>query len=292
MPHTSGYLRRGTIRGRLSADRGIAPHDAAHTSFILDRTLTAMPNKELHTLLLIHGYPLDASMWNDQVEGLKDVAQVIAPDLRGFGNDRRDIPGVMSMDAHAQDLKEMLDERGIERVVLCGLSMGGYIALAFLERWPERVEALVLANTKATADDAEARAGREQSAINATTKGMAVIARAMGPKLLTEDSRANRPELVARVETMIARQEPETAAASARGMALRPDKLQWMKDIGIPILVITGDADELMPIPTSEAMAQAVPNSRLVVLPEAGHLSNMERAEDFNAAIRNFLLAV
>jgi len=248
-----------------------------------------MSNKKLPTLLFIHGFPLDASMWNDQVEGLADVAQVIAPDLRGFGDDKRELPKAMTMESHAQDLKELLDERGIDRVVLCGLSMGGYIALAFLERWPERVEALVLANTKATADDDAARAGREQSALNAMEKGMAVMARAMAPKLLTEDVRRDRPELLERVEAMIARQLPEAAAASARGMALRPDKLQWMKGIAIPMLVMTGDADELMPLATSEAMAQAVPQSRLVVLPHAGHLSNMEQPVAFNSAIRDFL---
>lgn len=248
-----------------------------------------MSKENLPTLLLIHGFPLDASSWSDQVEALADVAKVMAPDLRGFGNDTRELPKAMTMEAHAQDLKELLDERGVDRVVLCGLSMGGYVALAFLERWPERVAALVLANTKATADDAEARKGREQSAVSAMEKGMAVMARAMAPKLLTEASRSDHPELLERVEAMIACQLPEAAAASARGMALRKDKLQWMKGMNIPLLVITSDADALMPLPTSEAMAQAVPNSTLVVLSDAGHLSNVERPEAFNATIRNFM---
>ncbi len=248
-----------------------------------------MPVKNRPTLLLIHGFPLDASMWSDQRLALEDVARVIAPDLRGFGSDTRTLPAAMTMEAHAQDLKELLDERGIDRVVLCGLSMGGYIALAFLERWPERVEGLVLANTKATADDDAAREGREQSAVNAMTKGMAVLARAMAPKLLTEATRRERPDLIQRVEDMIARQRPEAAAASARGMALRPDKLKWMQAIDVPLLVITSDSDELMPLSTSEAMVQAAPNSTMVVLSDAGHLSNVERAADFNAALRALL---
>lgn len=241
------------------------------------------------TLLFIHGFPLDASLWNDQVEGLADVAQVLVPDLRGFGDDKRELPKAMTMEAHAQDLKELLDECGVERVVLCGLSMGGYIAMAFLERWPDRVAGLVLANTKATADDIAAREGREQSAVNAMEKGMAVMARAMAPKLLTEATQRDRPELLQRVEGMIARQLPEAAAASARGMALRPYRLEWLQGVRVPVLVITGDADELMPLATSEAMAQAAPKSRLVVIPDAGHLSNMERPVAFNNAVRSFL---
>lgn len=244
------------------------------------------------TLLLIHGFPLDATSWNEQVSGLADVANVIAPDLRGFGNNTRELPEAMTMEAHAQDLKDLLDEHEVEQVVLCGLSMGGYIAMAFAEQWPERVNGLILANTKATADDAEAREGREQSARNAVQKGMGVVARAMVPKLLSEVSRSAMPEVAQRVEDIIARQRPEAAAASSRGMAERSDKVEWLRNAGFPVLVITSEADELMPLPTSEAMADAATNSKLVVIPDAGHLSNVESPERFNAAVRDFLKGI
>lgn len=241
-------------------------------------------------LLLIHGFPLNASCWNEQVTGLADVANVIAPDLRGFGNDTRELPAVMSMEAYAEDLKALLDERNVERVVLCGLSMGGYIAMAFLERWPERVQGLILANTRAGADGAEAREGREQTALQALEKGTAVLARAMAPKLLSPQARKERPELYQAVESVIATNSAEATAAAARGMAQRPDRLEWLKTQIVPSMVITSEGDELMALETSEAMAEALPNARLVVIPQAGHLSNVERPQEFNRAVREFLL--
>lgn len=244
------------------------------------------------TLLLIHGFPLNSSSWNDQVTGLTDVADVLAPDLRGFGNDIRELPLIVTMDAYAEDLKAMLDERKIERVVLCGLSMGGYVAMAFLARWPERVEALILANTRANADSEEGRKGREQTAVQALEKGMAVMARGMVPKLLSPQVRRTRPELYKSVERMIAETRPEATAAAARGMALRPDRSAWLATQSLPTLIITSEGDELMPMETSTAMAKAIPNSSLAIIPQAGHLSNVERPDEFNNAIREFMLGL
>lgn len=286
----SGYLRRpGTMA--LSLVHGVNGN-AVPPVPPSTKTHLQMPASKRPALLLIHGFPLDATSWNDQVSGLADVANVIAPDLRGFGNDTRELPGTMTMEAHAQDLKDLLDEHEVEQVVLCGLSMGGYIAMAFAERWPERVAGLVLANTKATADDGDAREGREQSALNAMLKGMVVVGRAMAPKLLTETTRKEQPGLLRRVEDMIAIQRPEAAAASSRGMAQRSDKLECLKRLDASVLVITGDADELMPLATSQAMAKAAADSSLVVIPKAGHLSNLERPVAFNNAVRNFLKAL
>jgi len=244
------------------------------------------------TLLLIHGFPLDRRSWNGQLDALKEQAHVLAPDLRGFGNDHRALPEAMSMDAYAQDLKDLLDEQHIERVVLCGLSMGGYIALAFLAAWPERVAGLVLANTRANADDEEGRKGREETALNAFDKGMVVIARGMLPKLLAEHTRNALPEITEHMGSIIAEQRPEAVAAAARGMAKRPDRIPMLPSIAVPTLIITGSDDVLMPLPTSQAMANAIPGSALVVLPEAAHLSNVDAPEGFNAAIRAFLKGI
>lgn len=245
-----------------------------------------------HNLLLIHGFPLNASSWSQQISGLSDAAKVLAPDLRGFGGSTLDLPRAMSMDAYAEDLKAFLDERSIERVVLCGLSMGGYIAMSFLARWPQRVEALILANTRAGADDEEGLKGRERTAVQAIEKGMAVMARGMAPKLLSDCAIRERPELYEKVERMIAEARADATAAAARGMALRPDRMEWLRTVSVPTLVITSEGDELMPLETSKAMVDAVPDGRLVVIPEAGHLSNLERPEDFNRAVREFLLGL
>lgn len=241
------------------------------------------------TLLCIHGFPLDHTLWAPQVTGLADAAQVLAPDLRGFGDDQRPVPEVMTMEAYAADLKELLDGRGVDRVVLCGLSMGGYVAMAFLDRWPERVAGLILSNTRANADTPEGRAARQATAQNAFEKGVEVIARAMAPTLLSERSKREHPELMAHMEAMIARQRPEAVAAAALGMSERPDRHHVLRDCRVPALVITGSEDALMPLPTSQGMVDALPHGQLVVLPHAGHLTNLEATEAFNGTVRQFL---
>lgn len=240
-------------------------------------------------LLLIHGFPLDGSFWQQQLESLSSVAEVLAPDLRGFGADRREVPRAMSMEAYAADLHELLDARGIERAVLCGLSMGGYVAMAFAEQWPERVQGLILCNTRSTADTEEGKAAREQTASDALDKGAAVIARAMIPKVLSEGTRRERVEVAARVEAIMASQRPEAIAAASRGMALRPDRTRVLRKLNKPVLIVTGSEDALMPLPTSEAMHAASPDSRLVVIEGAAHFCPVEAPEQFNAEVSLFL---
>jgi 3-oxoadipate enol-lactonase len=243
------------------------------------------------SLLLIHGFPLDQTLWDPQREALRNVADVMAPDLRGFGSNNADGASV-TMESFAKDLHDLLDRNGTDRVVLCGLSMGGYIAMAFLEQWPERVEALILCNTRSTADTAEGKEGRNATARDAREKGSAVIARAMAPKVLSATTRSQRPDIVAQVEAMIARQHPAAIAAASIGMAQRPDRTPVLRAVKVPALIITGDADELMPLPTSQAMADVISGARLVVLPNAGHLSNVEAPELFNATVRDFLASL
>lgn len=240
------------------------------------------------TLILLHGFPQDHHVWDPNMDALGKVAQTIAPDLRGFGP-ATDIPGVLSMEAFAEDLKALIDERDLEKVVLCGLSMGGYVALAFLERWPEHVEGLILCNTRSTADTPEGKIAREATAVDALEKGSAVIARAMLPKVLSVHTRTERPEIARSVEHLMARQRPETIAAAARGMAQRPDRTQVLREVRVPVLIITGEHDELMPLATSEAMAKAAPGAQLVVLPQAAHLSNLEATTEFDRIVTTFV---
>src|SRR5690606_17033890 len=195
----------------------------------------------------------------------------------------------ITMEEHARDLKMLLVERGIDRVVLCGLSMGGYIAMAFLDLFPDRVKGLILCNTRANADDADGRKGREELAEEVMRKGTAVIARGMLPKMLSERTRKERPEVARKIEAMMERQPPEGIAASSRGMAQRPDRTAWLKNVKMPTLIITGSADRVMELSTSTTMHEAIEGSRLVVIEEAGHLSNVDAPAEFNAAVREFL---
>ncbi|MBL7964131.1 MAG: alpha/beta fold hydrolase [Flavobacteriales bacterium] len=243
------------------------------------------------TLLMLHGFPHDHALWTEQMEGLSDLAEVIAPDLLGFGTGGA-VPDVLTMEDYAADVKALLDARGIERVVLGGLSMGGYVALAFLQRWPEGVQGLLLINTRATADALDARAAREATAMEVLANGTSVLARAMLPRVLSEKTRREKPDVVAHVRSMMERQDPRAVAAAARGMARRPDRSFLLPGVRVPALVITGAEDELMPLPTSQAMAEAIPGARLVVIPGVAHLSNMEDADHFNYVVRDFLRMV
>jgi pimeloyl-ACP methyl ester carboxylesterase len=239
-------------------------------------------------LLLVHGYPLDRSMWRPQLDALSDVARVIAPDLRGFGESPA-AGETSSMDDYAWDLARLLGSIDQTSAVVCGLSMGGYVAMAFAARYPTAVRGLILANTRAGADSDAAREARRGAIEKARTEGVGAIADAMLPKMLTDATRAARPELAAQVRGMIARQPVGGVTAALRGMMERPDRTSWLSSIAAPTLVITSDADALIPQTESAAMAQAIPRSKLVVIPGAAHLSNVENPDAFNKAVREFL---
>jgi len=239
-------------------------------------------------LLLIHGFPLDRSLWRSQIEGLQSAARVIAPDLRGFGQSGN-APETMTMDEYAADLKALLDALNVKQAVVCGLSMGGYIALAFLAKYPGMLKGLILANTRAGADSEQAREARYANVQKAFDEGVSAVAEGMLPKMLTEATRANRDSLTAYVRSMMAHQPAKGVAAAQRGMAARPDRTSMLAAINIPTLIITGSADTLIPPSESEAMAKAIPGSKLVVVPDVAHLSNVENPDAFNAAVREFI---
>lgn len=239
-------------------------------------------------LLMIHGFPLDRTLWRTQIEGLQSVARVIAPDLRGFGRSD-DAPETMTMDNYAADLKTLLDSLNLQRIVLCGLSMGGYIALAFLAKYPGSVRGLILANTRAVPDSDQAREGRYAMVKQAFDEGVRSIAEALLPKILTEATIAKRTSLTTFIRSMMAGQRAEGVAAALRGMAERPDRTPMLGAINIPTLIITGEADSIIPVSESQAMNEAIPGSKLVIIPETAHLSNVEAPEAFNAAVRDFL---
>lgn len=242
-------------------------------------------------LLLIHGFPHDRTLWAPQLDGLSAHLRVIAPDLRGFGawmDDR----AVLTMDDHARDLRQLLDDLGITRAVVCGLSMGGYVALAFAALFPERLRGLVLSNTRAGADTEEARKGRKATADRALTEGVQGLAAELAPKMFSATTREHRPDLVDRVRTMLARQRPQAYAAASLGMAQRPDRQDLLPAIDVPTLVITGSADEMIAPAESHRMAQAIKNATLVEIPDAGHLPNLEAEAAFHAAITGLVTRV
>jgi 3-oxoadipate enol-lactonase len=239
-------------------------------------------------VVLIHGYPFNRTLWTEQVTALSNSYRVIAPDLRGFGeSDSSDGPATMNRMAH--DVAELLDHLEVSRAVIGGLSMGGYVALAFYKQFPSRVRSLVLADTRAQADTEEAKQTRVQQAEKALSEGMAGIADAMLPKLLTPETVSKRPEIVKRVRDMMLKTKPEGAAAALLGMAEREDQTPLLSKISVPALIIVGAEDAITPVADSEKMHQAIAGSRLVVLENAGHVSNLEQTEKFNEALMGFV---
>lgn len=240
-------------------------------------------------VVLLHGFPLNRSMWDGQARELGASCRVIAPDLRGQGETPTGGVEAASMEAVADDVAALLDELSIGRAVVGGLSMGGYVALAFYRAYPERVRALVLADTRPHADTDEGRRTREETARRALEEGMVPIADTMLPKLLSAATLEGRPEVVARVRSMVLDTRPEGAAAALRGMAQRRDQTDLLQAIDVPALIAVGSEDSVTPPPDAEAMRDKVKGSRMVLIEGAGHLSNVERPEEFNRALAGFL---
>lgn len=244
-------------------------------------------------VLLVHGYPLNRSMWDPQLGALRQVARVIAPDLRGFGASEPGPDGPLTMDQHADDLCALLDALHVpEPVVYVGLSMGGYVGFAFWRRHAERVRAFVLADTRATADTAEGVAGRHALAAQAEQQASPRPALdAMLPRYFSPSLRPGAlPEHLAR--GMILSSSVRAVADGARGLALRPDSVTDLESITVPTLVIVGEHDVLTPPSDSELIAARVPRARLVRIEQAGHMANLENPDAFNTALLEFLRGV
>ena len=237
-------------------------------------------------LLLLHAFPLDASMWQPQVDALRDEVTVVAPNLPGFGG--TPLAGeVLTMDAAADAAAEAVRSAGLDRVVVCGLSMGGYVALAFWRRHRDLVAGLVLANTKAGADDEAGRERRTALSARLRAEGSGFLVESP-PPLLSADAPA---ELWDRVKGSIANQPAEAIAAASLGMAERPDSTADLAGIDVPTLVITSTGDTLIPPEATRPMADQIPGARLEEIEGAGHLSNLEAADRFSDLLRAHLSA-
>jgi pimeloyl-ACP methyl ester carboxylesterase len=240
-------------------------------------------------LLLIHGYPLSREIWRPQLEGLAEIARVIAPDLRGFGESQA-VQGIYAMDRLAQDCLELLDHLKITKpAMVCGHSMGGYVTFAFFRRYPERVRALVLTSTRAAPDSPEAKANREKAVATAREKGAGAIAEAMLPRLLSPRTQEGKPELVARVRQIMESSSVDGIAGALLGMRDRPDSGPTLSKIDKPTLILHGIDDPLIPLAEAQAMQAAIQGAQLHSLPKAGHLPSLEQPELFNRYVREFM---
>jgi pimeloyl-ACP methyl ester carboxylesterase len=243
-------------------------------------------------LLLIHGFPLNRQIWHPQIEALSNTAHVIAPDLRGHG-ETPPTEEVSSMDLLADDCLGVLDALGVKQAaVICGLSMGGYITLAFYRRHRERVAALILASTRAGADSAEGKANRDRLAGQVKEDGTQAVVNGMLPKMLSPKTYANNPGLVTQVEEIMKSTSQQGIVAALMGMKERPDSTSMLEQISVPTLILHGADDQIIPPTEAEAMHAALKNSQLEIIPDAGHLANMEQVHLFNRAVSNFITSL
>jgi YbgC/YbaW family acyl-CoA thioester hydrolase len=239
-------------------------------------------------VLFIHGYPLDHSIWDYPMAHLEGWMR-IAPDLRGMG--QSDAPDLgYSMATYADDLLALLNTLGVERAVLCGLSMGGYVAFEMLRRARERVCALVLMDTRSDADTPEIRRARDAAAAQAREGGSVAIADTMLPKLLAAAVAAEDPKLVERVRRMMEATPVAGILGAITALRDRPDSTPLLATLGeIPTLVMVGEEDQITPMAGAQQMADTIPGARLAVVPGSGHLTPMERPEAATALLADFL---
>ncbi len=239
-------------------------------------------------VVLLHAFPLNSRMWDPQVEVLMGERRIVTPDYPGFGRSPH-TPAQPDVRYYAEGVRGLLDRLGLERVVLGGLSMGGYVAFACLRLFPERVSGLVLANTRPDVDSEEMREGRKEMAHRVSQEGVEALIELMMPRLLAEETLRNDPEVVELVKTMILECSPDGVVAALGAMRDRPDSTLLLKEIGVPTLVIGGAEDAISTPDVMGAMAEEIPDARHVTLAGAGHLSNLEDSQRFNDALEEFL---
>lgn len=244
------------------------------------------------SVVLLHGYPFNRSMWREQANFLSTSYRVVTPDLRGHGETSATQKEPATMAEMSQDVAALLDELEIERASLCGLSMGGYVALAFYRRFSLRVSALILADTRSQADTTEARHNREAQAEKILKEGMSSIIDDFLKKVLTPATLSQHTEITERVRRMVVTTKPQGAAAALRAMAMREDQTDFLQEIIAPTLIIVGSEDQLTPPVDAGMMHRKIRGSRLEIIEGASHLSNLERPAEFNRALKNFLDAL
>lgn len=237
-------------------------------------------------MLFIHGFPLNRRAWASQVEAFKPRFRVIVPDLRGFGESGSS-EGPVSMSRFAEDIWALSQHLGLDRVILAGHSMGGYIALALANAHPALLRGLVLAGTKAGRDSVDAATARQVAAHTVRRDGPAAVLDAMAEKMLFPPDADDQK--IAAVRDCMAPANPEGIAGALLGMAMRPDSQEMLTKIRVPTLVITGSEDALIPPSESEAMAKAIPDAQLRIIPRAGHLVAVDQSAAFNHAMQEWL---
>ncbi len=237
-------------------------------------------------LVLLHAFPLDRGMWRPQLAALGEVTRVVALDLPGFGESA---PTPFSIERAADVVAEFLAARDVPKAVVCGLSMGGYVALALARKHPDALAGLVLADTRAGVDDRTTKENRTKSIALVEEKGSVALFETMLPKVMSESALTGKPDLIERLKALAARQPAPSVVAALAALRDRPDANPGLKAITVPTLVLVGEYDAVTPPLSAANLSAQIRRSTLLHIPGAGHLSNVENPDAFNAAVCGFI---
>jgi 3-oxoadipate enol-lactonase len=238
-------------------------------------------------IILIHGFPFNKTMWDVQVDVLKESHRVIAYDIRGHGNTESG-KEIFSIDLFSKDLIAMMDDLEIERATLCGLSMGGYIALNAVENHPERFEALVLSDTQCTADSAEAKEKRSKTIESIKETGVETFADNNIKNLFAPESLTTKLEETAKVKEMIINTSPKSLCNTLLALAGRRETCSTLQEINVPVLIMVGKEDKITPVESAKFLHDNIQGSSLKIIQHAGHLPNIENPDSFNYQLLKF----
>lgn len=239
-------------------------------------------------IIFIHGFPFDKSSWQPQMESMKKKHRVIAYDIRGFGKSTAG-EVKLSIDLFSDDLIKLMDALHIQKAFVCGLSMGGYILLNAITRYPERFEKIILGNTQCIADSPEAKEKRFKAIENIKKGGLNDFADGFINNAFYPESMDTKKELVARTKTVVLSTSPEIIAETLAALAERTETCSALKNISVPALILCGKEDKLIPVTQSEYLEQNITNSTLHIIGKTGHLSNLEQPDEFNRYVLNFI---
>jgi 3-oxoadipate enol-lactonase len=239
-------------------------------------------------IIFLHGFPFSKSMWQTQLDFLKSSNRVIACDIRGFGNSK-DEESVMSMDLFGDDLIQFMDRLNIDKAVVCGLSMGGYIALNVCKRYAERLEALILCDTQCIADSPEGKAKRYKLIDEIALNGTENFTEGFIKNVFHKDSLTGKKEVVEELRKVIVSNSKHVITTGLKALAERSETCSVLNKITVPTLIICGREDKVTTLAQSEFMNQNIEGSILRIIDDAGHVSNLEQADEFNKHLQDFL---
>ena len=233
-------------------------------------------------LVLIHGFPLDHRIWDQMVPYLKNEFDLITPDLRGFGESSIDDHQI-TMDSYAADIAALLDQLSIQKAVIAGHSMGGYVALAFAKRYPERLLGLALFGSQAVADNADRKEGRYKTAAEVAEKGIGDLVEAMAPKFSSDEN------IQGTVSQIMEQQAPAAYIGALRAMAERLDSTELLRSFQFPVVIVHGDADALIPIDRAREIKEILSKAHYLEIPSGGHVPMLEFPVETAKALENIV---